>query len=85
MFRKDGSLSSSVMWSQLVSPIQSEHGLAGWLDLSKTCPPRRKKSYSESTIFLAPCMILAQIWKEKSSLCASNNARHVERYTKYVW
>ena len=41
MLRKDGSLSSSVRWSHAVSPIQSEHGLAGCADLSKTCPPRR--------------------------------------------
>mmetsp|Transcript_56930 Transcript_56930/g.151591 ORF Transcript_56930/g.151591 Transcript_56930/m.151591 type:complete len:300 (-) Transcript_56930:251-1150(-) len=85
MLRNDGSLSSSVMWSHAVSPIQSEHGLGGCCDLSKTCPPRRKKSYSCRFIFLAPCRILQQIWKEKSSLCASKSARHVERYTKKVW
>mmetsp|Transcript_29514 Transcript_29514/g.76185 ORF Transcript_29514/g.76185 Transcript_29514/m.76185 type:complete len:388 (-) Transcript_29514:680-1843(-) len=85
MLRKLGSLSSSVMWSHEVSPIQSEHGLGGCCDLSKTCPPRRKKSYSPMSILPAPCRILAQIWKAKSSLCASKSARHVERYTKYVW
>ena len=79
MLRKEGSLSSSVMWSHTVSSIQSEQGLGGGDDLSVTCPLRRKKSYSCRFNFLAPCKILVQIWKEKRSLCTSKSARHVER------
>mmetsp|Transcript_29052 Transcript_29052/g.63633 ORF Transcript_29052/g.63633 Transcript_29052/m.63633 type:complete len:267 (+) Transcript_29052:1953-2753(+) len=52
MFLKFGSLSSSLMWSHAVSEIQSAHGFAGCCDLSNTCPPRRKKSYSCWFIFL---------------------------------
>mmetsp|Transcript_13819 Transcript_13819/g.40570 ORF Transcript_13819/g.40570 Transcript_13819/m.40570 type:complete len:338 (+) Transcript_13819:1474-2487(+) len=82
MSRKAGSLSSSVTWSHAASDSQSGLGFCGCADLSKTCPPRRKKSHSAASILPAPSRIFAQIWKEKSSLCVSKRARQVERYTK---
>lgn len=68
-------LSSSVMLSQAVSVIQSIGGFGGQPFLSRTVPPRRKKSYSKGLIFPSTIWSLTNIQSDSSSLCLSNRER----------
>lgn len=78
-------LSSSVILSQAESVIQSCGGFGDWPFLSKTVPPRRKKSYSLGLIFLSTICSFTYIWSAKRSLCRSKSERHAELYTLSLW